>query len=72
MNLIPGLGLRADEESEILGIDDAEIGEFAVSLVVVFARTLTNVLKVRLCRAHQRGTRACCGASPEVCSRPVT
>lgn len=30
MNLIPGLSLRADEESEILGIDDAEIGEFAV------------------------------------------
>ena len=31
MNLIPGLSLRASEESEILGIDDAEIGEFAVS-----------------------------------------
>lgn len=31
MNLIPGLGLRASEEAEVLGIDDAEIGEFAVS-----------------------------------------
>lgn len=28
MNLIPGLHLRATEEAEILGIDDAEIGEF--------------------------------------------
>ncbi|KAI9857232.1 MAG: ammonium transporter Amt1 [Vezdaea acicularis] len=33
MNLIPGLSLRADEESEILGIDDAEIGEFAYDFV---------------------------------------
>ena len=32
MNLIPGLSLRAPEEDEIMGIDDAEIGEFAVSL----------------------------------------
>jgi len=31
MNLIPGLSLRAPEEDEIMGIDDAEIGEFAVS-----------------------------------------
>lgn len=31
MNLIPGLSLRATEEAEIHGIDDAEIGEFAVS-----------------------------------------
>ena len=34
INLIPGLQLRADEESEILGMDDAEIGEFAVSFIV--------------------------------------
>ena len=32
INLIPGLQLRASEESEILGMDDAEIGEFAVSI----------------------------------------
>lgn len=30
MNLIPGLHLRASEEAEILGIDDAEIGEFGM------------------------------------------
>jgi Amt family ammonium transporter len=29
---IPVLKLRASEEEEILGIDDVEIGEFAVSL----------------------------------------
>lgn len=33
MNLIPGLSLRAPEEDEIMGIDDAEIGEFAVSII---------------------------------------
>lgn len=33
MNLIPGLSLRASEESEILGIDDAELGEFAYDYV---------------------------------------
>ena len=31
MNLIPGLSLRATEDAEVHGIDDAEIGEFAVS-----------------------------------------
>ena len=36
MNLIPGLKLRADEESEVLGMDDAEIGEFAVSVLTFF------------------------------------
>lgn len=30
INLVPGLGLRAPEENEVMGIDDAEIGEFAV------------------------------------------
>lgn len=30
MNFIPGLSLRCSEEDEIMGIDDAEIGEFAV------------------------------------------
>lgn len=34
INLVPGLGLRAPEESEVMGIDDAEIGEFAVRLAV--------------------------------------
>ncbi|KAI5297158.1 hypothetical protein KEM55_005065, partial [Ascosphaera atra] len=35
INLIPGLELRAREEDEILGIDDAEIGEFAYDYVEV-------------------------------------
>lgn len=33
MNMIPGLELRASEDSEILGMDDAEIGEFAYDYV---------------------------------------
>ena len=33
MHVIPGLHLRADEEAEILGIDDAEMGEFAYDYV---------------------------------------
>ena len=33
MNLIPGLRLRASEEDEVLGMDDAEIGEFAYDYV---------------------------------------
>ena len=31
INLIPGCHLRATEEAEVMGMDDAEIGEFAVS-----------------------------------------
>jgi Amt family ammonium transporter len=31
INLIPGLHLRVTEEAEVMGMDDAEIGEFAVS-----------------------------------------
>lgn len=33
MNLIPGLSLRASEDAEIFGIDDAELGEFAYDYV---------------------------------------
>ena len=33
MNLIPGLSLRATEDAEINGIDEAEIGEFAYDFV---------------------------------------
>jgi ammonium transporter, Amt family len=33
MHFVPGLRLRADEDSEILGIDDAEMGEFAYDYV---------------------------------------
>lgn len=31
LNFIPGLHLRVSEEDEVMGIDDTEIGEFAVS-----------------------------------------
>lgn len=44
MNLIPGLSLRASEEDEILGIDDAEIGEFAVSYAPDFSHTMHSLL----------------------------
>ncbi|KAH8104419.1 ammonium transporter [Phellopilus nigrolimitatus] len=33
MHFIPGLRLRCDEETEILGVDDAELGEFAYDYV---------------------------------------
>ncbi|KAJ6091672.1 hypothetical protein N7467_003641 [Penicillium canescens] len=35
INLVPGLSLRAPEEDEIMGIDDAEIGEFAYDYVEI-------------------------------------
>jgi len=35
INLIPGLRLRAREDDEIMGIDDAEIGEFAYDYVEI-------------------------------------
>lgn len=38
MNLIPGLHLRTTEEAEILGIDDAEIGEFGKSFYTQLER----------------------------------
>ena len=37
MHFIPGLRLRADEDAEILGIDDAEMGEFAYDYVGIDA-----------------------------------
>lgn len=33
MNLVPGLSLRASEEDENLGMDDAQLGEFAYDYV---------------------------------------
>jgi hypothetical protein len=35
INLIPGLKLRASEEEEFLGMDDAQLGEFAYDYVEV-------------------------------------
>jgi len=43
MNLIPGLRLRVGEEAEILGIDDAEIGEFAYDYVELTREVLADV-----------------------------
>lgn len=43
MNLIPGLSLRVTEEAEILGIDDAEIGEFAYDYVELTREVLNDV-----------------------------
>lgn len=37
MHYIPGLRMRTDEESEILGMDDAEMGEFAYDYVGIDA-----------------------------------
>ena len=33
MNLVPGLSLRVDEDEEELGLDEAQIGEFAYDYV---------------------------------------
>ncbi|KAI0468580.1 ammonium transporter [Xylaria cf. heliscus] len=43
INLIPGLKIRASEEAEILGIDDAEIGEFAYDYVELTREVLNEV-----------------------------
>jgi Amt family ammonium transporter len=43
MNLIPGLSLRVSEEDEIVGIDDAEIGEFAYDYVELTREVLNDV-----------------------------
>lgn len=40
MHFIPGLSLRTSEEAEIVGIDDAEMGEFAYDYVGVDAELL--------------------------------
>jgi ammonium transporter, Amt family len=43
MNLIPGLSLRASAEEEELGLDDAQLGEFAYDYVEL-TRQLSDVL----------------------------
>ncbi|KAI0392394.1 ammonium transporter [Xylariaceae sp. FL0594] len=42
INLVPGLKIRASEEAEILGIDDAEIGEFAYDYVELTREVLNE------------------------------
>ena len=43
MNLIPGLSLRVSAEEEMLGLDDAQLGEFAYDYVEL-ARTPTEAI----------------------------
>lgn len=43
LNLIPGLKIRASEDAEILGIDDAEIGEFAYDYVELTREVLNDI-----------------------------
>ncbi|KAL1862164.1 ammonium transporter Amt1 [Paecilomyces lecythidis] len=43
LNFIPGLSLRASEDDEIMGIDDAEIGEFAYDYVEITRDVITGV-----------------------------
>ncbi|MBE3048475.1 ammonium transporter [Candidatus Bathyarchaeota archaeon] len=43
MNLVPGLGLRVSEEAEVLGVDDAEVGEFAYDYVELTREVLVGV-----------------------------
>lgn len=43
LNLIPGMSLRAPEEDEIMGIDDAEIGEFAYDYVEIRRDVISGV-----------------------------
>lgn len=43
INLIPGLRIRASEDAEILGMDDAEIGEFAYDYVELTREVLNDV-----------------------------
>jgi Amt family ammonium transporter len=43
LNLIPGMSLRAPEEDEIMGIDDAEIGEFAYDYVEIRRDVISGI-----------------------------
>lgn len=52
INMIPGLRLRAHEEAEILGIDDAEIGEFAYDYVELTREVLNDDVVVGGNGAH--------------------
>ncbi len=43
MNLVPGLNLRSSGEEESVGIDDAQLGEFAYDYVE-FRREFSDVI----------------------------
>lgn len=57
INLIPGCHLRASEEAEVMGIDDAEIGEFAYDYVEL-TRDVVNgdALESDSKYSHERAT----------------
>ncbi|KAL4766236.1 ammonium permease MEP2 [Aspergillus foveolatus] len=55
INMIPGLSLRVPEEDEVLGIDDAEIGEFAYDYVEL-TRDVINGTTEPLDGASKRST----------------
>ncbi|KAI8635174.1 ammonium transporter [Xylariaceae sp. FL1651] len=57
INLIPGLKIRATEEAEILGIDDAEIGEFAYDYVELTREVLNDVENDDVSRYSMEGNR---------------
>lgn len=44
MNLVPGLSLRATEDDEVTGIDDAELGEFAYDYVELRRETSSHIV----------------------------
>ncbi|KKK12560.1 hypothetical protein AOCH_004329 [Aspergillus ochraceoroseus] len=54
INMIPGLSLRATEEDEILGIDDAEIGEFAYDYVEVTRDVISSPSSEQVDAASKR------------------
>ncbi|KAI5819847.1 ammonium transporter 1 [Pyronema omphalodes] len=43
INMIPGLSLRTDQEAEVLGVDDTELGEFAYDYVELAREVCTGV-----------------------------
>lgn len=45
MNLVPGLSLRASEEDENNGMDDAQLGEFAYDYVELRRETSDVVIQ---------------------------
>lgn len=59
INLVPGLELRSTEEEEVMGIDDAEIGEFAVSSSLPLSLPfviMTIIIILTFCHHHSMTT----------------
>ena len=58
MNMVPGLQLRASEDAEILGIDDAEIGEFAYDYVELTREVLNDDLEAEAASRYSNDARS--------------